>query len=184
MNNGLTNLLPSARRALLKREYRFRFGVIAAMLMNLSLVAAAALLFPTYVFLLGSERAKQAHLASVKTSYFSVDERTLSARLTTLSDNAATLIDLAKKPSVSAIMRSALALPRPGITLSSFVYTPASGPNQGKLLVSGTAATRDALRGYQLTLQGAPFVSAADLPVSAYAKDTNIAFSITITLTP
>jgi len=52
------------------------------------------------------------------------------------------------------------------------------------LSVSGTAANREALRTYQLALQGAPFTLTAALPVSAYAKDSDIAFTITITLSP
>jgi len=48
----------------------------------------------------------------------------------------------------------------------------------------GIAATRDALRNYQIALQNAAFARAADLPVSAYAKDSNISFNITITLKP
>jgi hypothetical protein len=38
------------------------------------------------------------------------------------------------------------------------------------------------LRSYQLALQGASFARAVDLPVSAYAKDADIAFTVTITL--
>jgi hypothetical protein len=58
------------------------------------------------------------------------------------------------------------------------------GKAPGTLSVSGIAVTRGALRAYQLALQSAPFAVAANLPVSAYAKDTDIAFTITVTLTP
>ena len=68
--------------------------------------------------------------------------------------------------------------------LSGFSYTPSSSSGSGTIALSGISATRDALRGYQLALQGAPFARSAALPVSAYAKDANIDFTITITLSP
>ena len=81
-------------------------------------------------------------------------------------------------------MNNVLVIPRPGIVLSGFDYEPSVGKSAGTLAVSGTATTRDALRNYQLALEGASFARSADLPVSAYAKDTDITFTITVTLTP
>ena len=81
-------------------------------------------------------------------------------------------------------MRAVLAISHPGITLSGFDYVPGAGKNPGTLAISGTAATRDTLRNYQTALQSAPFAVTANLPVSAYAKDTGIPFSITVTLAP
>jgi hypothetical protein len=90
------------------------------------------------------------------------------------------------------MVRSALAIAHPGITLSGFVYTAATtgGTKQAKtvrptpatLAITGVAKTRDALRNYQLALEDAPFALRADLPVSAYAEETDAPFTITITL--
>ena len=109
----------------------------------------------------------------------------LSVRLSALKSNVGALAALARAPSASAIARSALAIPRPGIALSGFEYAPRTADaRQGTLIVSGIAATRDALRNYQLALERAPFARSASLPVSTYAKDSNIAFAITVTLAP
>ena len=85
---------------------------------------------------------------------------------------------------VPAAVNATLAVPRPGVTLSSFTYVPAAGTNPGTLAISGRAATRDALRSYQLALQSAALARSAVLPVSAYAPDANIAFTVTVTLVP
>lgn len=184
MRNELINLLPADRRDLLEREYRYRFGVVVIWLGTLLVAVAAVLLLPTYVFLAGSASAKDAHLASIRSALSSSDQAALSARLSTLSNDAATLMALSRSPSVSKVVSAVLAVSRPGITVSGFTYTAAFGKVAGTLALSGTAATRDALRSYQLALQSAPFARSADLPVSAYAKDTNIDFIITITLAP
>ncbi len=182
MPNDLTDLLPVDRKMALSREYHFRLGVVALSLIIMLVLSAAVLLIPTYVFLVGSAKAKEAQLAHVRSTLASSDETTLSARLTALSNDAKALISLSTKPSAGKTMSSVLAISRPGITLSNFTYTSAVGKNPPTFTLSGIAATRDALRSYQIALQEAPFSSSAGVPVSAYAKDTNITFTITITL--
>lgn len=184
MHSDLIDLLPPERRNALAREYLVRFSVVGLLFVTLLTLAAAVLLLPTYVLLSESARAKEAHLATIESTFSSAAGATLSARLAKLSDNAAVLSALARAPSASATLRAALTIARPGILLSNLAYTPADGAVAGKLVLSGTAATREALRGYQLALSSAPFSAAANLPVSAYAKDSNISFSITVTLTP
>ena len=187
MANELTNLLPEARKELIVREYRFRLGVVVTILLSLLVCVAAVLLVPTYIFLVADVNAKEARLTNIKASLSSGEEATLSKRLAILSSNASSLISLSNTSSVSALVRSVLAIPRPGVTLSGFAHiahTAGSSKTHGALTLSGVAATRDALRNYQLALQGESFVSSAELPVSVYAKDSNIAFTITISLKP
>ena len=147
-------------------------------------LVATVLLVPTYVFLIGNANAKEAHLASMRAASSSPDDKAFSSRLTILSKETSILMALANAPSVSEIIRSVLEFSRPGITLSGLTYTPLTAKNPGTVAISGRALTRDALRNYQLALQSAPFARAVALPVSAYAKDADITFTITITLAP
>lgn len=180
----LTNLLPFERRRALTRDYFLRLGTVATLLATTLVLVAAALLAPTYVFLAKSVAAKEARLASVKASLASSDDAVLSARLAALRSDADALATLARAFSASAIVRAALAVSRAGVTLSGFEYSPAADTRPGTLSLSGAAATRDALRAYQLALERAPFARSASLPVSTYAKDRNIPFTIAITLAP
>lgn len=184
MDNELTNLLPPERQSALSREYLLRLSVVVAALITTLTFTAALLLIPTYIFLGQSASAKATRLASIESILSSSDEKTLSAQLATLSSDAAMLIELGNVPSVSAVLRAALAVSHPGIALSGLAYTPAEAKTPGTLAITGAATTRDALRTYQLAIQSAPFAAAANLPVSAYAKDTDIAFTITVTLNP
>lgn len=184
MHNELTDLLPVERRRTVARDYFLRFGAVAAWFVAALAVVATVLLIPTYVFLINSAQAKQNYLSSVQSSVSDNEVNSLSGRLATLNGEVGSLATLAKAPSVSGLLREALALPRPGIALSTFTYAPAAAGKTATLIIAGTAATRDALRNYQLAVQNASFAQSASLPVSAYAKDTDIGFSITITLAP
>jgi len=184
MPTDQTDLLPPERQRAISREYFLHLCATAALFVTGLVLAATVLLVPTFVFLSKSMRAKEAHLANIESAFSSTDEAALSARLTALSRNAATLSSLARAPSASATVRTALAISRPGIVLSGFVYAPVSGTRPGTLSISGVAATRDALRSYQLALSSSSFATSADLPVSAYAKDSDILFTIVVTLAP
>ncbi len=184
MDNEPINLLPAERRRVLSREYLIRVAVTVTFLVTLLIVTAGALLVPTYIFLTQSASAKQAQLANVESILSSANEKSLSARLVMLAEETARLSSLGTTPSASATIRVVLATARPGVTLSGFGYTRAGDKTSGILTVSGIATTRDALRSYQLALQSSSFAAAVNLPVSAYAKDTNIEFTITVTLTP
>ena len=184
MYNEFTDLLPPERQSALTRDYFLRLVVVSAVLVSVLILTAAVLLLPTYVFLAKSASAKETRLATIESALSSANEKDLSARLATLSGDAAVLTTLASTPSASTILRTVLAVPRPGITLSGFSYTPSAKKVPSTLSISGTATTRDSLRSYQLVLQGTPSVLSAALPVSAYAKDTNIMFTITLTLAP
>jgi len=192
MTDDLTNLLPRERRDALARDYLVRLGVVTVAFVAALVFISIILLVPTYVFLRESSQAKTERLANIEATLSSSNEATLSSRLSTLSKNAATLSALAEAPSASALLRSVLSITRPGITLSGFVYTPttlkvsstSTNVVPGTLAITGIARTRDALRNYQLALQGLSVARSADLPVSAYAKDSNITFTITVTLTP
>ncbi len=184
MNNELTDLLPWERQQALSREYLLRLGVLVAVLITALTVIAGLLLVPTYMFLLQNAAAKQAHLTNIESILSSADEKTLSAHLAALSNDAAVLMALGATPSASAILRAALAVARPGVTLSGLTYIPAVLKNPGTLAITGIATTREALRSYQLVLQSAPFSAGANLPVSVYAKDADIPFTITVILSP
>lgn len=184
MHNELTNLLPEERQRILSRDYILRIGVITAMLATALALSAGVLLIPTYVFLNGNANEKKVSLAHIESTLSSADEVALQGRLAALSTNAAALVALSDAPSVSALIRDMLSVSHPGITLSRISFTPSTGKSSGTIAVSGSAATRDALRNYQLALEGARFARSAVLPVSAYAKDSDIAFTITITLAP
>ncbi len=184
LRNELTNLLPVARKNKIVRDYHLRVGVVLVALFTVLVLAAGILLVPTYVYLTGDVLGKEARLTTMKETLASSDGLSLSSRLAALSNDAAILLSFSNKSSASSIVRSVLGVSRPGITLSGFTYTPAVGKTPSTLLLAGTATTRDTLRNYQLALQSAPFAQSVELPVSAYAKDANISFSLTITLTP
>lgn len=184
MPSELTNLLPPERIRALTHDYWLRLGVITAWFVTALVLAAAVLLLPTYLLLAKTAEQKHGQLASLQSSFSSADEVALSERLAILSVRTDVLGRLEEKTPVSQIMRAVLQESHPGIALSGFSYLPAVDGVAPLFDVKGTAVTRSALRAYQLALQRASFATGATLPVSVYAKDNDIPFTISITLAP
>jgi Tfp pilus assembly protein PilN len=177
----LTNLLPRHLIKAFRRKYFLRVASLACALLAGLVLIHGLLLVPSYIFAQSEVTRQTAQLTVLNASLHTTEEMQVRARLTKLSTNVAYLNQLATTTAASAALRAVLSVPRTGITLSGFTFTPASGKNAGTMGVSGTAATRDTLRAYALALGQLTFVTNADLPISAYAQDNNIPFTITLT---
>lgn len=178
----LTNLLPKAYKRKLRADYFLRLATLAAFVGLLLVVAHAVLLFPTYLYGESNVRAKQDELTMLAATQTTAEEQALDQRITQLRNDIAVLGRLTTAMSGSELVRSIVAIPRPGVRLTGFTYARAEGDTAGKLMVSGTAATRDSLRAYVSALDSASFAENADIPISSYAKENDIPFTITVTL--
>lgn len=178
----LTNLLPLERRTRLKQEYLLRLGTLIALSLVVVLVIHGILLAPSYLYLKSQAAVYRDRLAELSLARAASGYADLASRIATLSGNANRLIDLSRVPSGADAIRSILALPRTGISLSSFTFTPGSGDVDGRMTLMGVATTREVLRNFDLSLNGVEFVKATDLPLSAYATERDIPFTIALTL--
>jgi hypothetical protein len=182
MDNELTNLLPPLELALFRRRYFMRLIVVGIVLLAFLLLAGAVFLFPVHQFLTGKIKDENELLQRTTGEAQTPEDIAFASRLTALAQNAERIKALAGGFSVTATLRSVLDTPREGVTLSA-VSLMAPGKAPGQVTLTGVAKTREALRAYQLAFENEPSVAAANLPVSVYAKDSDIPFTLTLSLT-
>lgn len=181
MYRELTNLLPASRGKANRAAYFFRLGTVGVLMLSLVVVLSAVLLTPTYLYLAQRVSANQARIAHLDSALASSEEQEVNARLEQLAKDAGHLAELAKRASASNAIRAVLAVSRPGIVLSGFTFTVGKEGEEHKMTVSGLSSSREALRRYDQALSDLPFVTSAELPISAYAAESNIPFTITLT---
>ncbi|HEX7651372.1 MAG TPA: hypothetical protein VF439_01485 [Candidatus Paceibacterota bacterium] len=177
----LTDLLPADAARAVRRSYFMRLAAVIVAALALLLVAHALLLLPSYIYLKREVADRAQHVAQLDQALAQGSDKQAAQRLTAIRDNAAYLGHLADVPTAAGAVRLVLSVPHAGVTLSGFSYGPAPDGKQQSMRVTGTAATRDALRNYDLALSSVPWASSVDLPISAYASESNISFSLTIT---
>lgn len=177
----LTNLLPKHLIRAFHRNYLLRVATLACMMLAGLVIVHGLLLVPSYIFVHNEVKREAVQLATLNASSHSMEETQVRARLKALSTNVVYLNQLGTTTAASAALRAVLSVPRSGIKLSGFTFTPPGAKTPGTMGISGMAATRDTLRAYALALGQLPFVTNADLPISAYAQESNIPFTITLT---
>ncbi|MBY0110938.1 hypothetical protein K2Y00_02975 [Patescibacteria group bacterium] len=181
MHSSLINLLSSERIRAFQQGYFYRLGTVIALSLAFMLMLHAMMLAPAYFTLAEAKANETTLLQSVKERLSSAGDQEITERLAALGKQTEHLVRLAAVPSATATMREVLLLPRSGITLTGLSFTPPAGKTGGQLRLTGTAVSRDALRSYQSTLGTLPTVTNVDLPISAFAKESDIPFTITLT---
>lgn len=180
METKLTNLLPEERVRSLRGVYFMRLVVVGVFLLSGVTLVHAVLLLPSFLYLRNQVEERAAALASLTTALAGNEEKEISARVAMLAEDSAHLARLSSTPKASTAVRMIAALPRSGIRLTGFSFSPKAG-EEATMTVSGVAATREALRTFEQSLAGESYITSADLPISAYAKESDISFTITLT---
>jgi hypothetical protein len=181
LSSELTNLLPRSSVRGLRREYFVRLFTVGLLLATVVVVIHGVLLIPAYLYAHSEVVREQGELAEVAASSTSAEERQINQKVATVKNDIAYLGRLSTQPAASAAVRALLGVAHPGIKLTGFSFTaPATAGGSAKMDVTGTAATRDSLRTYVEALDQLPYVSKADLPISAYAKESDIPFTVTL----
>lgn len=181
MTADLTNLLPPHRRRFLAREYLFRLGVVVIWLLVVLVLIHGLLLIPSYLYAHQQMSAREAQLVTLQTTQGGTTEQELKTRVDALQTRATQLIALGTQPSASGAVRAVLLAPRAGIRVHGFTYAPSATATAHRMTLTGTAATRESLRQYLQTLDALPYITSAELPISAYAEVKDIEFTITLT---
>lgn len=186
MESRLLDLSTEERARAFRRDYFFRLATVVALVATVLLVVHGVLLLPAYFDLMQAKGNAENRVATVNERLASSGDREIIERLAVLGTQTDHLAKLGATPSASTVIKSILALPRSGISIYGFSFSPASGKTPGQLRITGMSASRDALRSYQSILATLPTVSGVDLPISAYAKESEIPFMLTIsgTFTP
>ncbi|MGB4076835.1 MAG: hypothetical protein WBK28_04000 [Minisyncoccia bacterium] len=180
MVTELTNLLPAERLRDFRRGYFLRLLVLTSILTTVLILSHGALLLPSYFYVSEEASIARARLAEMSSALSSAEEETMSARLTALAADTERLKSFSHSPRASSLVRTLLALPREGVTLSRMSYVPAKKDADGRLVLAGVAKNREFLQRFHQTLSAQPFVTKAELPLSAYAQETDIDFTITL----
>lgn len=178
MSSELTNLLPSERIHAFRRGYFFRLGATIAVMLAGVIVVHGVLLIPTYLYIQESATLARAHLAELEAGSLSSGEGEIQARTKQVESEAERALALLASPSATTILQTVLEAPRTGVTIKGFSFH-APSP-EGRLTITGVAETRESLRQYQLALSKLSFAKSAELPLSAYTKERDIPFVITL----
>lgn len=179
MKDELTNLLPQNRIRSLRQVYFLRLATVATLVLAGVAIVHGVLLLPSYLFVRAQVDEREMRLTALTTALAGAAEQEVSARVASISSDSAYLAKRAAAPKASTAAQAVLAVPREGVRLRGLSFSPREDGAQ--MLLSGVAGSREALRRYEQALADEPYIASVELPISAYAKESNIDFTITLT---
>ncbi len=178
----MSNLLPLEQQKEIHREYVLRRAIILLAFLLVVLVAAVVFLLPSFVV----SYYKKGEMTD-RVTYFTQSDAALkeddTIRLKLHDVNKK--LEVVKAPDqnfyIYSLFRTILADQVPGVKLTELSYdTKSSKDGSGYITVGGTALDRESLTVFVNNLSREVVFSSVDLPISNFAKDRDIDFSIQI----
>lgn len=174
----MTNLLPQPEQMAIKKEYKYRRAVVAVLMFVCAVAVSAGFLLPSLILsniklkTIGSEaeKARIANEQKVKNSASAVTLKETESKLALLSaagvgGSVVSVVDLITKDK------------SPNIRIKDISY---EGGESGKIVISGLSKDRESLTNFLHQMQAISIFKLVDLPVSNFAKDKDISFSMQI----
>lgn len=174
----MINLLPQKEKTLIIKEYHLRrLALYLAMALAL-VVVAGVLLLPSYVLSLYKKNAAESSYIRPPVTNPEESKELLSR----VNKGKAALLALepeqpSKMPIELVTMITSLKTDENRINSIKYTFKP---PQSFEVMVTGVAKNRQSLISFKNALEAVPGLDEVELPVSNFAKDSNIKFSLTI----
>lgn len=170
----MQNILPQQENNNLKKGYQRRFLIVLCWSVFFASLISAVIFVPVY--LIGNIKTDEtAGKIETKPELLKEQQDTL-AMPEKINAKAKLALSFRDLPKISEKIRF-FKDGGEGITLSSFSYK-----SPDKILITGVSKTRDTLLSFDKKLKTADFVKSTEVPVGSFAKDSDLPFSITVTL--
>lgn len=173
----MINLIPPQGKTLVKNEYIVRVVAVGCLSVAVALIISTIALLPAYV--LFSSAYAVTPLAGTEDAH---TERATAEVERSLNEATAFAEQLQKTTGSLAtldILTHIESAVSPAIVLENFIFSEEGG---AVIRARGTATTRESLRKFIETLKRDAFFADASVPVSDLARDTEVVFTVTLTL--
>lgn len=175
----MINLLPENNKKQLLTEYHYRVIVVALIAVIAVIIIGITLLVPSYVLSSLQQEASRQTIAGANSTNVAEHKKLLdqlnAIKRTLKAIDEPQHMPLAPTVFFTTIVNDKLS----AITITSFNYTLG---DKSTASIVGHANTREDLQAFAEKLKNDPTFSAVNLPISIFAKDKDLSFTITLTL--
>lgn len=173
------NLLFQEEKENVRREYRRRLIVVSLWFLLAALLLGLILLFPSYFISASYEKKISAEYKAVKDSLRSENYEQLDSLLRETGKKLKILSPRKNIHYFHDVIAGLLRNRSSNIKISRITFR-SGGENGGEAQIIGTANKREDLLSFNRSLEREKMFSKVELPISSFAKDTDISFSIKI----
>ena len=177
----MLNILPKIEKKKIMLEYRLRLATVAVLAVTALILSNLVLLAPVYLIAVEKNSDAKNDLNILQESKSKViNEKDVNTEVLAVNKNIALFLKTGAAEAASPVTFISKILEIKGdlVRISGFTYD-ASGAEE-RMVVTGTARTRESLAKFIEALKKEPKFTSIDLPISSYVKSSNIDFSAVI----
>jgi len=175
----MINLIPPDAQKQVKREYKIRVASVWLYLLGSAFLIIAILYAPTYVLLRSQLSSFSEEYAQANTQDETFKE--LETAINAANETAKLLNTSSNMVLFSTIISELESLTTNGVDITNFMMS-REGSVVNSIVINGDAVSRSSLSSFRDAIEASELFESATLPLSNFAKDRDIPFSITITL--
>ncbi len=176
------NLLPFEEKKKLRKEYKRRLFVVFLLMLLLAEGIMVVLLVPTFILMRSHEQDLNAQLLEYSVLAAEGEGSSFNVLLKQTTEKLNELSPLRNKARTSEAVIKIVSIKPAGVHLERFTYKAGKDFVTGDIVIDGKSDTRDALLLFRKALEAEPSFSAIRLPVSNFALEKDIPFSVGLTI--
>ena len=176
----MLNLVTPEYHVILQREYRARTAAVALFLLAGVMVIGIGFLFPSYILSRTARLTAQKEIAVVESGLSNAE--TSPQAVIEQANKKLVLLSGDTSSSMTELLALVISYKPSGLLLTSFFYT-AESTDKGSLQISGVAQSRDDLVVLRRSLERQSRFTNVALPVSNLAKNQDIPFTVSLSVT-
>lgn len=178
----MLNLIPFEQKKRLEKEYKNRKFIMWSTHVVVVLAVSIILLVPSYFLSrtkAGEVKNELDHVRRVLDTELQPSE--VTQELIEASRNAQDLKPLVQKNSIYSLIKIFESKPA-NIRIKNIVFDNERDPEPATITLTGIATDRESLRSFGRLMEARTEFSTVDLPVSNFAKEKDIEFSMLVTI--
>jgi hypothetical protein len=178
----MTNLLPQEQQKVIAKEYKNRRTVVALIALACTVIVSAGFLVPSFALsnVKLREATNAAELARKRAESIGGDS-TSTATLQGVRGKLASLAVGANTVQMTELFDRVTDQKSGDIKIGAMTLVRGVGDQEGVLTVDGLAKNRESLTALMKRLQADSTFTSVEVPVSSFAKDRDIPFSMRLT---
>lgn len=173
------NLLPDILKEEFKAEYKKRWLIVVLVFVIFLQISFLAFLFPTWALSLSKERELASSVYDINQSSSSKDVTRIASIIADTNTKLNIINTSMEYPEVLPLINTIISNKIPTIHINEMFYR-FIDKSDTTISIGGVSDTREALVAFVKKLESSETFDAVDLPVSHFAKDKNIGFSLTL----
>lgn len=177
------NLLPENIKNKIRKEYFLRRVMVVFMFLIFIGAAFLIFLFPSWIVSVYKERGLSSQAESTNQSSLIAEMKEITSDVNKINAELKTIDESLEYKKIVPFINIILSKRARSIYINELTYT-SDGPKKATIKLEGISSTRVSLLSFVKSLEETKSFKVVDLPISNFAKDRNINFSISLTIEP